>query len=55
MKLPRGWTPEEDSQLLVEKEAGKSTPAIAKTLNRTESSILGRLVTLKRREERAES
>ena len=43
------WTEEEDKTLLELKAAGRGISLIAKELRRTESSISGRLVILKKR------
>ncbi|NIJ07200.1 hypothetical protein FHS31_000796 [Sphingomonas vulcanisoli] len=50
----RHFTPEEDAQLLALEAEGRRNGEIAKALGRRENSIRGRLMTLARRQARAE-
>ena len=50
--MVRAFTPEEDAQLVVLEQQGLRLSAIARSLNRPRNSVLGRLMTLARREER---
>lgn len=51
----RLFTPEEDEQLIALERQGLRKSAIARALKRRPNSVAGRLMTLARREERAEA
>jgi DNA-binding CsgD family transcriptional regulator len=51
----RQFTPAEDAQLLALEAAGKTPAEIANIMGRARNSIVGRMMTIARRQERAES
>ena len=50
MTTPRGWTPEEEQQLLDLRASGLSVAVVAKKIGRTEAAVISRLGILKARQ-----
>lgn len=55
MMAPRGWTPEEEQQLLELRATGIPLIALARKIGRTEAAVVGRLGKLKAREANKET
>lgn len=50
VKAPRGWTPEEERQLLELRAFGLPLSVVARMIGRTEAAVVGRLGLLKARQ-----